>query len=302
MRLFLVIVSLAAAGPPSPLGPLGQFDRSVLPEASGIVKSRRHPGIFWVHNDSGNPPSLFAIRLDGTIVREFPVAVPNLDWEDIAADDDGHLYVGDIGNNGGLLAIRAIYRIDEPDPAVPPTGPLRASSATHYRCPRDDRFNAESLFYQDGSAFTVAKRQDGREAELFMVPLEPPAPLLRPADPRRAGVLPRFVEPATGSSLSDDGKLLAVCSYAVVRVYQKGRDRAWDLLAEVRYSPTSTEGIAWDGLDLVLVSEGRGIDRLPEAAWRRGRVEPRPAGQPSSQRPAELPGPRGKNGNHASKP
>ena len=76
----------------------------LVPEASGIVKSRRHPGIFWVHNDSGNPPLLFAIRADGQIVRQFRLDVPNIDWEDIAIDDQGHLYVGDIGNNLGAPA------------------------------------------------------------------------------------------------------------------------------------------------------------------------------------------------------
>ena len=92
--------------------------RSCIPEASGIVKSRRYPGIFWVHNDSGNPPLLFAIRGDGRIVRQFRLAIPNIDWEDIAIDDQGHLYLGDIGNNTGALPLRAIYRIDEPDPKL----------------------------------------------------------------------------------------------------------------------------------------------------------------------------------------
>ena len=94
----------------------GRLDEKLIPEASGIVKSRRYPGIFWVHNDSGNPPLLFAIRGDGRIVRQFRLGVPNIDWEDIAIDDQGHLYLGDIGNNTGALPLRAIYRIDEPDP------------------------------------------------------------------------------------------------------------------------------------------------------------------------------------------
>ena len=49
---------------------------SSIPEASGIVKSRRYPGIYWVHNDSGNPPLLFAIRGDGRIVRQFRLERP----------------------------------------------------------------------------------------------------------------------------------------------------------------------------------------------------------------------------------
>ncbi|MFO0950915.1 MAG: hypothetical protein U0835_07120 [Isosphaeraceae bacterium] len=67
------------------------------------MASRRHPGVFWVHNDSGNPPRLFAVRVDGSLIREYAVQAPNVDWEDIAVDDEGHLYLGDIGNNDARL-------------------------------------------------------------------------------------------------------------------------------------------------------------------------------------------------------
>ena len=271
VSLQVVTAVLLAAGFESPLEPLGRFDTRILPEASGIVKSRRHPGIFWVHNDSGNPPALFAIRRDGSVVREFRLEVPNVDWEDIADDDEGHLYLGDIGNNGGLLALRAVYRLDEPDPDRPATAPVRVSASTFYVLARNNRFDAEGLVYEPGTglAVLVSKRFDRREAELFTVPFKPPAPLLRPATPRRIGTLPGFVEPATGASLSADGRLLAVCSSAVTRVYQRQGDGPWQPLAEVRYDPLPVEGITWDEGDLILVSEGRGIDRIAEATWRR---------------------------------
>src|SRR5262245_64749541 len=119
VSLSIVIALFLFGVPPATLEPLGKFDARIIPEASGIVRSRRHPGIFWVHNDSGNPPALFAVRRDGSLVREYQVAAPNIDWEDIATDDHGHLYLGDIGNNEGRLPLRTIYRLDEPDPSVP---------------------------------------------------------------------------------------------------------------------------------------------------------------------------------------
>src|SRR4051812_22769462 len=96
--LILSTLLLADPSPRVPLERLGRLDHPPIREASGIVKSRRPPGIFWVHNDSGSPPALFAVRRDGALVREYSVNVPNLDWEDIAADDRGHLYLGEIGN------------------------------------------------------------------------------------------------------------------------------------------------------------------------------------------------------------
>jgi hypothetical protein len=252
-----------------PLESLGRLDGRLIPEASGIVKSRRYPGIYWVHNDSGNPPLIFAIQGDGRIVRQFRLDVPNIDWEDIAIDDRGHLYLGDIGDNKGALPLRAIYRIDEPDPASPVDQPLKASAISFYSLPRSSRFDAESLVYDEGNGILVAKYLDGRAAELFSVPLEPPAPLTRPARPRSIGRLPGFTEPATGADLTEDRTLLAVCSSTVTRIYRRGdrQSSPWQLLSEVRYESSSIEGIAWDRRDLILVAEGGGFFRLSEKTW-----------------------------------
>jgi hypothetical protein len=264
----LILVLLSASAPPLEL--IGRLDAKVIPEASGIVKSRKHAGIFWVHNDSGNPPLLFAIRGDGQIVQSFRLEVPNVDWEDITIDDQGRLVLGDIGNNLGLLPVRAIYRFDEPDPSKPTDKPLKVLDASFYAQPRGSRFDAEGLIYDHGVAILVAKYRDGREAELFSVALDPPSPLARPARPKLIGRLPKFSEPATGAALSADRKLLAVCSRSVARVYRRGpRDAAdWRPYAEVRYEPAHIEGICWDQSNLVLAAEGGDLYRLPEPAWR----------------------------------
>jgi hypothetical protein len=269
LRLLASLIVFGSTSGSAPLEHLGRFDVQAIPEASGIVKSRRFPGIFWVHNDSGNLPLLFAVRSDGRIVRRFRLAVPNIDWEDITIDDQGHLYLGDIGNNGGLLPVRVIYRIDEPDPSSSADRPLAAAAAVFYALPRSNRFDAEGLIYDRGTAIVVAKYLDGREAELFAVPMEPPAPLARPAQPRAIGRLPGFTEPATGAALSEDRTLLAVCSESVTRIYRRGESPPWRMMAEVRYEPLPIEGIAWDRRDLILAAEaGRGLYRLPEATWR----------------------------------
>ena len=39
-----------------------------LNELSGIARSRAYPGIWWVHNDSGDEPRLFAIDAGGKLV------------------------------------------------------------------------------------------------------------------------------------------------------------------------------------------------------------------------------------------
>lgn len=271
-------LALVSGGPP--LEQVGRFEGPAIREASGMVASRRHPGIFWVHNDSGNLPSLFAVKSDGTLVREYLVRVPNIDWEDIAIDDDGYLYVGDIGNNEGRLPIRAIHRLEEPDPSLEHKGPLVVEATTFYKFPPSGRFDAEGLFLDAGSAIVVAKTFDRSEAELFAVPLSPPAPLLRPAVPISKGRLPQFREPATGADLSRDGRLLAVCAIDVARVYHRDPGGAWALVSTVRFPADDVEAIAWDGLDLILASESRAIFRISERRWRNSRDEVGPNPRP----------------------
>jgi len=257
------------------LEPLGRFDLKRIPESSGVVQSRRHPGVFWVHNDSGNPPILYAITRAGRILGAHRIAAANLDWEDIAVDGRGRLYIGDIGSNKGLLGLRVIHRIDEPDPSRPARYFVKPTASSWYSMPIGGRFDAESLVYDDEGdrAIVITKRLDGQEAELREVPFNPPAPFAKPASPNRLGVLPGFVEPATGADLSPDGRLLAVCGVRVVRVYERPDPRGWDNLkpiAEVKIrQKQQVEGIAWDGSDLILVSEGRGVDRIAEKTWKK---------------------------------
>lgn len=276
--LFSLLLSaatiLAADGARVDLEPLGRFDLKRIPESSGVVKSRRHPDIFWVHNDSGNLPELFAINREGRILGAHRIATANLDWEDIAVDRQGRLYIGDIGSNKGLLGLRVIHRIDEPEPSRPGRYFVKPTASSWYSMPINDRFDAESLVYDDDGdrAIVITKRFDRQEAELREVPFNPPAPFAKPAAPRPVGVLPKFVEPATGADLSPDGRLVAVCGNRVVRVYKRPDARGWDnlkLAAEVKIrQKQQVEGIAWDGEDLILVTEGLGVDRIAAKIWK----------------------------------
>lgn len=262
----LMVLAGFAAGPAPER--IGRLDDLAIVEASGIVRSRKHPGIFWVHNDSGNPPALFAVRRDGSLVRAYRVEAPNMDWEDIAADDQGHLYLGDIGNNGLRLPIRAVYRIDEPDPSLPAGAPLKPSAASYYRFPAGGRFDAEGLFVSENRVSVVSKRLDGGEAEVYSIPFGPPAPVFRPGLPERSASLPGCTEPATGADLSADGRRLAVVTTSAARVYEPDAGSGWRLLASVRLGAPGVEAICWDGLDLVLASEDRSVYRIAEATWR----------------------------------
>src|SRR6185437_6120318 len=130
------------------------------------------------------------------------------------------------------------------------------------------RFDAEGLFVSKGGVFIVSKRFDGREAEVFAIRFDPPAPLLRPGLPGRVASLPGCVEPATGADLSSDGQRLAVVTTRAARVYEPHTSGGWSLVATVRFEAPGVEAICWDGFDLILASEDRSIYRIAEKAWK----------------------------------
>jgi hypothetical protein len=99
---------------------LGSVDEAI-DEASGLVASRKYPGLLWTHNDSGDKPRLFLIEPEGGLIATVYLEnVFNRDWEDIAAhynksEHKYYLYVGDIGDNRAVFNFKYIYRLEEPD-------------------------------------------------------------------------------------------------------------------------------------------------------------------------------------------
>ena len=93
---------------------LAVLDFVQLQAMSGLVRSGRDPHLYWTHNHSGAAPRIHALRDDG---RWMGVAAltdaTHADWEDIAYHD-GHLYIGDIGDDALQRRTVRIYRVAEP--------------------------------------------------------------------------------------------------------------------------------------------------------------------------------------------
>lgn len=67
-------------------------------ETSGLENGPN--GWFWTHNDGGNDAELFCVDTLGIIQRTISViGDANTDWEEIAKDEQGNLYIGNFGNN-----------------------------------------------------------------------------------------------------------------------------------------------------------------------------------------------------------
>ena len=67
---------------------------------------------------SGSILATQVLRAQELLAEYHVEGAANFDWESLAIDGEGRLYIGDVGNNifpGGLRR-RVIYRVPEPDP------------------------------------------------------------------------------------------------------------------------------------------------------------------------------------------
>lgn len=99
--------------------PIATLQDPRLRETSGVAESHLRPGAFWTHNDSGNPPWIFAIDSLGRTGGVFALdGARNVDWEDIAEgpcpDAEACLYIADTGDNMEVRRSVMIYRLPEP--------------------------------------------------------------------------------------------------------------------------------------------------------------------------------------------
>lgn len=256
-----------------------RIDAQAIAESSGLVASRTHSGVFWTHNDSGDVARLFAIDATGALIGEFRVAgATHRDWEDIAADDAGHLYVGDFGNNANDRRDLVVYRIPEPDPFAG-GGAARADRVLRFRYadqdaypdPEQRNFDAEALFWMDGALYLFTKHRSDTGTKLYRLPattageeraLEPVARFVLPSDKRAHQVT------AADYQLADRG-LLALLTFGAIYLFER-EDESGALfrpIHRIALTPRrigQVESLAWDGDALLFGNEQRALFRIPD--------------------------------------
>jgi len=253
----------------------GTLDRRIR-ECSGIVASRRHPGIYWALSDSGNTADLFAIHDTGDAVGVWTVeGVRNVDWEAIAIDDHGRILIGDIGDNECKRRDTRLLIVAEP--AQPEaSGRLPVQDAIDVRYPEGPR-NAEALFACGGELLVIEKSLGlfgSAAAILYSVKSIGPATQQSAADNQPSPSLRAlekftFAGPVTAADQSRDGRRLAVSTYTSLYVFKRP-DAAGRFLTESPFVMPmlcgQVEGIAFhhDGSgDILLTNEQRSVYRVP---------------------------------------
>lgn len=267
----------AAAGRPcitfDPATTSGHVQSERLTEISGVVSSRRHQDVLWVHNDSGGAASVYAISSSGVLLGEYRLEnVQALDWEDLAigpSDTGDLLYVGDIGDNQRRRGNIIIYRFDEPTPHA--SGEPAAAEAIEefatFRCvyPDGGHFDSETLLVDPATSelYLITKDATGR-SHLFKAPTPLMENDLNTLELVLTIQLTGLVPMATGGDVSPRGDGILVRTYTDAFLWTRSLGTPFSEAFEsnpLAIRPPSEQqgesiGYAADGLGFYTISEG----------------------------------------------
>lgn len=260
-------------------GPPPQLQVPELLEVSGLAASLRSPGWFWVHNDSGNPPRLYAIDVQGRLRQTVNLRAENRDWEDIAAfawHGEPWLAVADTGDNLHWYRQSRILLLTEPLP-VPEPSSIGVARRIVFDYP-DGRPDVEAMAVDAQAGQILLLEKIRPPARLYALDLEgpeqqqaqllgempdwwpePPTPVETIGDSRYRGA-------ATAMDLSRDDLHLAVLTGTHWMVFSRSPGESWSQALQRRPCSgrirqpgqprwrTIFEALAWDAQDRLWIS------------------------------------------------
>ncbi len=247
---------------------LARMSDARIAESSGVAASRQHPKMLWTHNDGGGAKKqvLYAIDRAGQTRGAWPVVGAKFqDWEDLASDHAGHLYLADIGNNDAKRDTLNVHAVDEPDPqaAARPVSVKRGWTLKFPGAP----FDCESLFIWKDCGYVVSKVFASARAQIFRFPLKDTTKPLT----LELVATTQIQSPVTGADISADGKRLALVAKSGAYVFRIDGDVGRVTKTKPHYTILKDEHIEGccflpDGL--LVTSENRDLFLFTDPAFR----------------------------------
>lgn len=153
----------------------------LLDEASGVTGSSNN-NFLWMVNDSGGKAEIYGFDVTSSkIVKTILLAdIKNIDWEDLASDTNGNIYVGDFGNNFNKRKDLTIYTVKKED--IMKGEKVLPIKTTFYfedqkKFPpkhKDRNFDVEAFFYKDAFFYLFTRnRSSGFDGttKLYRIPV-----------------------------------------------------------------------------------------------------------------------------------
>jgi len=263
---------------PLELKPTGRLDYAIN-ESSGLVKSRHFQNVFWTHNDSGDSARIFAVTEKGEMIaprknsKDRGIRIDNavnIDWEDITADSNGNLIIGDTGNNQNARKDLAIYIVREPDPFTASSAKADLKIPFFYPeqkgfPPGKKNFDAEALFWARGKLYLLTKHRGDRHTALYRFDS------MDPLKNNRLTLVSTFdiQGQVTAADASQDGRRLAVLTYHAVWLFETDGKSDNYFEGKISWLPIRArqcEGICFNGERLLISNEQRELFEVPIAA------------------------------------
>ncbi|GJM59577.1 hypothetical protein PEDI_01290 [Persicobacter diffluens] len=189
-------------------------------ESSGLAA---HNDLFFTHDDSGGKPVLFAFKNDEVDLMgqvNFPEEVKNVDWEDLAQDEDGHIFMGDFGNNNNNRKDLKIYRYHIFSGEVET---ISFSYEDQLEFPpkknKNKRFDCEAMLWARGKLYLFAKIRGGKQVKVYQLPDQAGEYVAREV------FAFKMREQITAADISPEKGQVALLSYGKVLLYYADFDQ-----------------------------------------------------------------------------
>lgn len=143
-----------------------------LKEASGLEYA---DGTLWTIQDSGNTSTLYSFDIAGKPKGVVNVDANNNDWESLAFDEDGNLYIGDFGNNENQRTDLTINKVDK---SSLKNKRAAVSSVIKFSYPEQKDFSpgknnliydCEAFIEDDGNFYLFTKNRSSNSDGSFMI-------------------------------------------------------------------------------------------------------------------------------------
>jgi len=115
------------------------------------------------HNDGGNKSEIYILNLEGKLIKTIDIeSTKNYDWEDLAQDEKGNIYIGDFGNNNNNRKNLHIYKVKHGFINKKRVEPKKITfwydNQTKFPPKKSElNFDCEAFFYKDSSLYLLTK-------------------------------------------------------------------------------------------------------------------------------------------------
>ena len=221
----------------------------------------------WIIEDNGNPDEIYAVNFNGELVKSYSVKDgKNHDWEDLAQDEKGRLFIGDFGNNDNQRKNLAIYML--PPPESEKGGKIKAQKIS-FAYPDQKAFppkaknrlyDAEAFFYHQDYFYLFTKNRTkpfSGESKIYRIPAKEGKQEAELLGSLITCETERFCK-ITSAALSPSGKTLVLMGYGkmwLIRNPQMDNLAVSELeMIDLKW-PTQMESVCFKDENTLLISD-----------------------------------------------